>query len=368
MSLKGDIKDFNISEIIQFLGLQTKTGVLTVKSKDKTVRLYFVDGRIVRADPDRSEHKMLMGEMLIAYGKLTREQLQFALEVQKKTRRFLGEILLGLKLVSKKDVQQVVQRQIYETVYNLFRWKQGTFEFEVTDIPKNLKILPALGLDQLLLNVSWMTDEWHEIEKFVPSMGMIFEKVHGEKEGNTGKGQVSRIRDGLTPGQKIVYDLVNGKRTVKEIIDLSMLGHFETCRILSVFLNKGYIRAVREDRSLGNRPKGKRIGNSKVFSRVLSLFLILILVYCGVKYVTQLITFNTRYAPYIVHIKKVQVRNVVIPTLYQQYLTYRLIDPGVPFSVKGLRDDGIILQKELKVLSSLPVKAYVRLWERSYPF
>ncbi|MBW1660155.1 MAG: DUF4388 domain-containing protein, partial [Deltaproteobacteria bacterium] len=51
MGLKGKIEDFNISEIIQLIGQQSKTGMLTVRRSNKEVRVFFVNGNVVRVEP-----------------------------------------------------------------------------------------------------------------------------------------------------------------------------------------------------------------------------------------------------------------------------------------------------------------------------
>jgi len=51
MGLKGKIEDFNISEIIQLIGQQSKTGMLTVRRSNKEVRVFFVNGNACEWNP-----------------------------------------------------------------------------------------------------------------------------------------------------------------------------------------------------------------------------------------------------------------------------------------------------------------------------
>ena len=50
MALKGTLKDFSLADIFQLIGIQKKTGVLTLKSDKEVVTVSFVEGNVVSAD------------------------------------------------------------------------------------------------------------------------------------------------------------------------------------------------------------------------------------------------------------------------------------------------------------------------------
>ena len=47
MALEGTLRDFSLADIFQLIGLQRKTGVLTLRGKDDTVTVTFLDGKVV---------------------------------------------------------------------------------------------------------------------------------------------------------------------------------------------------------------------------------------------------------------------------------------------------------------------------------
>ena len=363
MGLKGTIEDFNISEIIQLIGQQSKTGIMTAKKDRKDVKIFFVNGNVVRVEPDRSEHKMLLGEMLISSGKITRETLKMALEEQKGTVQYLGEILLKRKWVSKEDIQKVVQTQIYETIYELFQWKEGVFEFETRNRSEYLKILPSLSPDQLLLNVSWMVDEWQEIEKTIPTLNVVFEKIKPKSEGLLEDGTQDR---GLTYNQKIIYDLVDGKRTVKDVIEKGLMGRFDTCNILSELLTQGYIRKFRIERV----PIYQRmeLRSSRFVFHVFSVLLIICTVYFGFRYFFWMEKFPQRQASMITLTQQALVKNVVTPALYEKALEYKLLKKKAAESISDLWAENLLGPGELKILSKKGVNVFFNQWKAKYPF
>ncbi len=165
MALQGTLKDFSITEIIQLIGQQLKTGVLTIRRGKKVVEISFVDGMIVHVYSSYRGKKDLIGEILVKAKKITEEQLERVLRIQKGTLKYLGEILVELQLLTKDDVLKVISTQVYETIYDLFWWEDGIFNFDLKLVESYKKIPFALSTEQVLLSILRMVDEWSEIEK-----------------------------------------------------------------------------------------------------------------------------------------------------------------------------------------------------------
>jgi hypothetical protein len=243
MALQGTLKDFSITEIIQLIGQQLKTGVLKIRRGKSTVEIYFVDGMIVHVYSNYRGKKDLIGEILVKAQLISEEQLGRVLKVQKETLKYLGEILVELQLLTKDDVLKVISTQIYETIYDLFWWEDGTFNFDLKLVESYKKIPFALSTEQVLLNILRMVDEWSEIEKKVFSPFLIFKKAVGDE----GKGTLSAqhyLKEKLTSEQELIYNLVDGTRTVQDIIDRSLLGKFNASEILMNLLEMGFIDVV----------------------------------------------------------------------------------------------------------------------------
>ena len=177
MALQGTLKDFSITEIIQLIGQQLKTGVLKIRKGKKLVEIYFVDGMIVHVFSNYRGKKDLIGEILVKAKLITEEQLERVLRIQKETLKYLGEILVELQLLTKDDVLKVISTQIYETIYDLFWWEDGIFNFDLKLVESYKKIPFALSTEQVLLNILRMVDEWSEIEKKIFSPHLVFRKA-----------------------------------------------------------------------------------------------------------------------------------------------------------------------------------------------
>jgi hypothetical protein len=242
MALQGTLKDFSITEIIQLIGQQLKTGILKIRRAKDIVEIHFVDGMIVHVYSNYRGKKDLIGEILVKAQLITEDQLERVLKIQKETLKYIGEILVELQLLTKDDVLKVISTQIYETIYDLFWWEDGNFNFDLKLVESYKKIPFALSTEQVLLNILRMVDEWSEIEKKIFSPHLIFKRTlgFGGKSFDAFPPQ-SYLKEKLTSEQELIYNLIDGTRTVQEMIDRSLLGKFNTSEILVNLSEMGLI-------------------------------------------------------------------------------------------------------------------------------
>jgi hypothetical protein len=223
--LEGTINEFSVADVLQLICQQQKSGVLTVEHKGQKEEIHIEEGKIVSAGPA----KYKLGEILVRAHKLTPEDLQRALHKQQETYELLGEILIKQESITPDSLERAINNQIYETLYDVFQWKEGTYQFNPQLNNRTSSAFKPMNFQSVLLDVLRMIDEWPEVHSFIPSFDMRFQKslaVHDEN---------------LQEAALLVYNLINGTRTVQEIIDESLLGRFNTCKILSEFLQAGYI-------------------------------------------------------------------------------------------------------------------------------
>src|SRR5437764_9700945 len=263
MALEGTLRDFSLADIFQLIGLQRKTGVLTLRGKDDTVTVTFLDGKVVAADSLNRRLETRLGSVLIKSGLLTQEQLNRALEIQKETLQRLGFILTHYGIISADALKQAIQLQILQIVYRLFRWKDGDYHFsQETTIEYDRDNVVPITAESILMEGARMIDEWPIIEKRIRSYDMVFRKKLTDQEivvseqadevQFDGSATVARKRrPGLTdkirisPEEKHVYDLVDGTITVGDVVEVSRYAEFDTAKALYELLTRDLIDEVR---------------------------------------------------------------------------------------------------------------------------
>ncbi len=228
MSLEGKLKDFGIADILQLLAQQQKTGTLLVERASESAEIYFLNGSVI--ETRSSQHTDRLGEMLLRGGYVTRQQIDSALDHQGDSFEYLGKILVRDGLIQQEVLQQAVLTQTIETFFDILQWLDGQYRF-ITDKFKKEGVLKNIpGVQSILLDVLRMIDEWPEILKVIPSLELIFELIEGHAS------------DDIELDELPVYQLIDGRRTVQEIVDGSLLGRYAACTILVELLQDGIIK------------------------------------------------------------------------------------------------------------------------------
>ena len=262
MALEGTLRDFSLADIFQLIGLQRKTGVLTLRSKDDTVTVTFLDGKVVGADSLNRRLENRLGTVLIRTGYLTQDQLNRALEIQKETLQRLGFILTHYGIISAESLKEAIQLQIMQIVYRLFRWKDGDYHFsQETTIEYDRDNVTPISAESILMEGARMIDEWPIIEKRIRSYEMVFRKkltdqeivVVGAEDADEvdfGDGVAKKRKGGgdkirISQEEKSIYDLVDGTMTVSDIVEVSRHSEFDTNKALYELVTRDLIEEVR---------------------------------------------------------------------------------------------------------------------------
>lgn len=265
MALKGTLKDFGIADILQLIGQQQKTGTLHLKSKDQEVDIGFKDGNIVKAESSTRKKKDLIGAMLVRAELITEQQLESALDTQKRSLKRLGDVLVSGRMLTAERFRAMVQLQATETLYHLFTWKNGTYEFEQGDVEFDPESLAPLRAESVLMEGFRMVDEWPVIKKTITRYDMTFETLRplppprqqedsfdaalddafAEKKKDENQGEFKSIGD----SERKLYELIKPGRDVRKLVDIALVGEFETCKALCNLVNLQYAKAI--------EPKGR---------------------------------------------------------------------------------------------------------------
>ncbi len=297
MALEGTLRDFSLADIFQLIGLQRKTGVLTLRGKDDTVTVTFLDGKVVGADSLIRRLENRLGTVLMKTGLLSQDQLNRALDIQRETLQRLGFILTHYGIISQESLRDAIQLQMMQIVYRLFRWKDGDYHFsQETTIEYDRDNVVPITAESILMEGARMIDEWPIIEKRVRSYDMVFRKkltdqeivVVGAGEADeidfdgetTRRGRRASLSDKIRISQeeKSIYDLVDGTMTVSDIVEVSRLSEFDTNKALYELLTRDLIEEVRGASAAAVVAQATPVDETEVAETPVPLPLVVILV------------------------------------------------------------------------------------------
>jgi len=239
MAIKGSLKEASLPDVLQLLAMGKKTGCLSVTHRNNFGSIYFDKGRICYAAIVNRRDRL--GDILLKSGAITPAQLQEAIESQEKQRdKRLGEILVGLGIISRDDLHKQIRLQIEEAVYFLFTWTQGTFNFEADIRPEEQDFLVLINPESLLLEGARRVDEWSLIEKKIPSFDIVFDIDLRRLDESAAK---------LTQEQQVLLPLIDGRRDVFAIIEDSGLVEFQVGKALYGLSTAGFLHRVGKSRA-----------------------------------------------------------------------------------------------------------------------
>ena len=268
MALSGTLKDFGIADILQLIGHQTKTGRLTLKTGTEEVEVFFIDGNVVFASERQRNSKNLLGNLLLRADLLSKEQLDEALSVQQRTLKRLGDILVEGGQVTQPQLAQMMRLQTTETLYKLFSWKNGSYEFSQEDVDPARSTFDPIRAESVLLEGFRRMDEWPAVRKKVPWTDATFEPL---KELDT--RDLPSIDDGgldldgggeaegkPTERHKLIYKLAVGGKDVQKLVDASRVGEFEALKAINDLIEWGFLKPVPPPRGAKALAQGLRKG------------------------------------------------------------------------------------------------------------
>ena len=250
MALQGTLKDFSLADIFQLIGIQKKTGVLTLKNEQETVTVAFADGNVVGADSTLRRLEDRLGTVLVKSGRLTEAQLQEALRQQRSTMKRLGSILVEGQFLDAGGLSDALQVQISQLVYRLFRWTAGSYHFsQETKVDDDRELVTPMTAESILMEGARILDEWPMVEKAIHSMQAVWRHANvaiaqGAVAAGGGDGEAAGAVT-LSDTERMVYGLIDGKRPVQEIVDRSALSEFETCRTMYELISRQLLEEVR---------------------------------------------------------------------------------------------------------------------------
>jgi len=231
MAIKGSLKEASLPDVLQLLAMGQKTGCLSIADRSNFGYIYFEKGRICYASIVNRRDRL--GDILVKHGKITEEQLDAAIHRQGKERdKKLGQILVSQQVITQEDLERYMRVQIEESVYYLFTWTQGTFNFEAEVRPEQQDFLVSINPESLLLEGARRVDEWSLIEKKIPSFDLIFV---------LDKDRLAISEAKLTDAQQRLLPLLDGSRDVNQVIEDSGLGEFEIGKGLYGLITAGFL-------------------------------------------------------------------------------------------------------------------------------
>jgi len=238
-ALEGDLSRIQLPDVLSFISMIRGNGKLSLRQQQLERTMIWKDGEIVFAQSNSPEHSL--GLFLMNNGKITREQYDESRKKITPTMRH-GKILVQMGAISPKDLWWGVKNQALDIIYSLFHWNAGTFAFyESTEELSSERIVLRLNASTVIMEGVRRIDETARIRERITSPDMVFAKVHGA-EPDFHELDMNEV-------EIEIYNMVDGRLTVRELIGKSQLTEFEVTRILFQLLAARLVEEAPEDKT-----------------------------------------------------------------------------------------------------------------------
>jgi hypothetical protein len=224
--LAGCLGEICITDLLSFLNMFRKTGILHFQLKEGSKKLFFHQGEICSASSTFPEHDL--GEVLYGLGKIDREHLHKARQLVKQ-HGTLGRVLVEKGLLGAKDLWQASRHQAEVIVYHLFTCSEGGYVFCAQSHEDGKNPALAMSTQNLIMEGLRRVDERALFMRRIGSLDALVVPVNPPDES-------------LGSAEMTLYQLIHRERyPVRELLRLCGHGEFDGLRLLYRLLEKSLV-------------------------------------------------------------------------------------------------------------------------------
>jgi len=235
MALRGNLRDFTVTQLLNLINLAQKTGTLVVDGPSEQAYISFRDGKLAYARVGQEDGSL--ATVLHKANKLTVNQYRAIVErAGNISDKELGLLLINAGYLSQEDILANLQGYFTEVVRRLFTWVEGFFRFEGEMMPPDDRINVRLDLENIIIEGSRQLREWEQLKDEIPSLEMAL-KFTDRPLKNVN----------LSVEEWRVVSFINPKNTMKQIAHTNKMSDIDVRRVVYGLLQAGLIEIVRPE-------------------------------------------------------------------------------------------------------------------------
>jgi hypothetical protein len=235
MALKGNLRDFSTTQLLNLIHLARKTGSLTIQVPPGVSTLFFREGKLVYANQSGRDGNL--ATMLARAGKLTEEQVEIIrAHAGGKADKEVGMLLISAGHVSQDDVISCIRSEVLDTVYGLFTWSDGLFHFEPSQLPSNGVITVSIDLENIILEGSRRVKEWERLQDELPDLDLALKF--------TDRPQAQLRNISLSVDEWRVISYINPRNSIRQIAQRIGMDEFQIRKIIYGLLQASLVEVL----------------------------------------------------------------------------------------------------------------------------
>jgi hypothetical protein len=238
MALKGNLRDFSVTQLLNLVNVAQKTGTLVVERSQEQIFVSFREGKLSFARNGSDAAGLTM--VLYHAKKLSAAQVRAINERSGgMSDKELGLLLINSNYISQQEILSSLQAYYLSMVNRLFTWSEGLFHFDSDLLPPKDRITVRISLENLIIEGTRKMREWEQLQGEIPSLEMALKFT--ERQG-------INLHDlKLSVDEWKVISFINPKNTIRQIAKATNKNDLEIRRIIYSFIQAGLVDMVRPE-------------------------------------------------------------------------------------------------------------------------
>jgi hypothetical protein len=235
MALRGNLRDFTVTQLLNLINLAQKTGTLVVDGPSEQAHVAFRDGKLAYARVGQEDNRL--ATILHKANRLSVNQYRAIMErAGKMTDKELGLMLINAGYVLQEEILQNLQSHYTDIIRRLFTWVEGFFRFEAELMAPEDRINVRLDLENLIIEGSRQLREWEQLQDEIPSLDMALKFTERPLKNVN-----------LSVEEWRVVSYINPKNTLRQIGSANKMNEMEVRRIVYGLLQAGLVEIIRPE-------------------------------------------------------------------------------------------------------------------------
>ncbi|MFL5761785.1 MAG: DUF4388 domain-containing protein [Thermomicrobiales bacterium] len=169
--MEGDLREFPLAEILQFVSLGSRSGVLDIIRRERVYGIVFTSGAITGLSADG----WTLAQELRESGLLPAGDISSILASNSDTQE-LQRTVLNDGYLTDEEWAAFVERQVERLLYTLFDARDGKFRFRQGAIVTQSLLPVRVTADRAVLEGTRWSETWGRAAEVVPSRQSRFER------------------------------------------------------------------------------------------------------------------------------------------------------------------------------------------------
>jgi hypothetical protein len=239
MALKGNLRDFTITQLLNLINLARKTGALVIEGTGDTAKVTFLEGKLAQAQLGTPEENGL-GSILFKANIISGSQFgTLRTRAAGMNDKELGLLLINSGYVSQDDILSSLQSHFTEVLQKLFSWAEGIFHFINEETVPPGKIPVRLDLENIIMEGSRRLREWEHLADEIPNLEMALKF--------TDRPGVNLRSVNMSVEEWRVVSYINPKNTINQIAKATTMSELDIRKIVYSLLQAGLVEITRKE-------------------------------------------------------------------------------------------------------------------------